>query len=303
MAKRIDEVVAFAGLERFRDAKLKSLSSGMLMRLAFATALRADADILLLDEVLAVGDAEFQQKCFDVFDELKARGKTIVLVSHDLGSVQRFCHRVFWLDKGRLVMHGEAGHVVQTYLNLFRSHEIRQATGQDKLGWSDEEAPARMGDGRMRYVHGRLENEEGTPIFSVRSGERVTLRVTVDIHEAVEEPVFGFVVRQLGGLGGHTVYMTHTKLLEQPIGSFAAGVQAEVCFHFTGALMNGQYTVAVSCGDANGVLADWLNDFVTFSVYDSRCWEGVADLIAKIQCRTIASSVTEGDQPTGRSAT
>ena len=105
--RRIDEVIAFAGLERFRDAKLKNLSSGMLVRLAFATALRADADILLLDEVLAVGDAQFQRKCFDVFAGSSAQRKTIVLVSHDLGSVQRFCDHVYWLDKGRLVMSGD----------------------------------------------------------------------------------------------------------------------------------------------------------------------------------------------------
>ena len=134
MARRIEEVVAFAGLERFQDAKLKSLSSGMTMRLAFATALRADADTLLLDEVLAVGDAQFQRKCIEVFEGLKRQRKTIVLVSHDLASVQRFCDKVFWLDKGRLVMAGECVEVIQTYLAVSQNSPDNLPVARQRRG-------------------------------------------------------------------------------------------------------------------------------------------------------------------------
>ena len=157
MARRVEEVVSFAGLERFQDAKLKSLSSGMTLRLAFATALRADADTLLLDEVMAVGDAQFQRKCIEVFEGLKRQRKTIVLVSHDLASVQRFCDKVFWLDKGRLVMAGECIEVVQTYLAVSQS-------APDNLPSLDssEVSEHRWGDGRLRFTAGRAHRRRGT---------------------------------------------------------------------------------------------------------------------------------------------
>src|SRR5262249_58232983 len=114
--------------------------SGRTVRLAFATALRADADMLLLDEVLAVGDARFQRKCIEVFEGFKRQRKTIVLASHDLASVQRFCERVFWLDKGRLVMAGDSAEVIQTYMAVSQSTpndlpEVDNAeTSQHRLG-------------------------------------------------------------------------------------------------------------------------------------------------------------------------
>lgn len=283
--RRIDEVIAFAGLQRFRDAKLKSLSSGMLMRLAFSTAIRADADIVLLDEVLAVGDVEFQQKCFEVFEELKRRRKTIVLVSHDLGSVQRFCDRAFWLDKGRLVMAGTATEVVETYLALFRSHEIRLASGQVDRGWKREhgwlpEDLGRHGDGRIRYVGAVVENAEEVPVTTVRAGQRVHLRATAEVHQDISDVVFGFLVKEFGGFGGHTVYTTNTQLLGVRTGTFGQKTRIEVRFVFTAALMNGQYSVHLAAADASGVLLDWATDLATFTVEGSACWEGVADLMA-----------------------
>src|ERR1700759_4180551 len=100
--ERFDDILAFAELEEFVDLKLKNYSSGMYVRLAFATAVQVDADILLIDEVLAVGDAAFQQKCFDEFRRLHEAGRTVLFVTHDMGSVQRYCDRVLLLDQGRV---------------------------------------------------------------------------------------------------------------------------------------------------------------------------------------------------------
>ena len=100
LEERFDEIVAFAGLERFVDQKLKNYSSGMQVRLAYSIAIQVPFDILLLDEVLAVGDEEFQEKCFATFDRFREEGKTIVFVSHDLGSVAKFCERAVWLQDG-----------------------------------------------------------------------------------------------------------------------------------------------------------------------------------------------------------
>ncbi len=194
MARRIDEVVAFAGLERFRDAKLKSLSSGMVVRLAFSTALRADADTLLLDEVLAVGDAQFQRKCFEVFAGLKRQRKTIVLVSHDVGSVQRFCEHVYWLDKGRLVMAGEASEVIQTYLAVTQA----AAGGGASPLESDAETEHRWGDGKLRFTDVTLTDDEGRAAMQVTPWTRLVARASLTATAAVENPVIGIMV-WLGG--------------------------------------------------------------------------------------------------------
>ena len=98
--KRFDSVIEFAELEEFKDLKLKNYSSGMHVRLAFSVAIQVDADILMIDEVLAVGDAAFQQKCFDVFNDLRERGSTIIFVTHDMGALQRFCDRALLLERG-----------------------------------------------------------------------------------------------------------------------------------------------------------------------------------------------------------
>jgi len=116
--RRVARAIEFAELERFTDTKLKNLSTGMCMRLGFATALQADTDILLLDEILAVGDAEFQRKCLDMFHDLKRRRKTIVLVSHDMEQVRHFCDHVVVFDKGRIVTQGPPEPMIARYLEL-----------------------------------------------------------------------------------------------------------------------------------------------------------------------------------------
>ena len=113
--ERFESIVSFAGITRFVDQRLKNFSSGMQVRLAFSIAIQVEFDILLLDEVLAVGDAEFQEKCFAAFDDLIAAGKTVVLVTHDLGAVVRYADRALLLDDGRLVLVGSADDAIAAY--------------------------------------------------------------------------------------------------------------------------------------------------------------------------------------------
>jgi len=115
VAERFDAVLEFAGLERFVDQQLKNYSSGMLLRLAYSVAIQVPADILLLDEALAVGDAAFQEKCFQTFEDMRAAGKTVVLVSHDLDTVRRWCDRALLLDAGQARAHGDPDEVVDAY--------------------------------------------------------------------------------------------------------------------------------------------------------------------------------------------
>lgn len=118
LAGRIDAILHFAGLDEFAELKIKNYSSGMQVRLAFTVAILAKADILLMDEVLAVGDANFQAKCFDVFTRFKQEGRTIILVSHDLGSLERYCDRVLLMQHGRIIADGPADEVTDTYRQL-----------------------------------------------------------------------------------------------------------------------------------------------------------------------------------------
>jgi ABC-type polysaccharide/polyol phosphate transport system ATPase subunit len=115
VAERFDAILDFAGLERFVDQQLKNYSSGMLLRLAYSVAIQVPSEILLLDEALAVGDAEFQEKCFDTFETMRAEGKTVILVSHDLGAVSRFCDRALLLRGGEIVAIGEPDEVIDAY--------------------------------------------------------------------------------------------------------------------------------------------------------------------------------------------
>ena len=113
--RRFDDIIAFAELERFVDQKLKNYSSGMHVRLAYSIAIQVDFDVLLLDEVLAVGDERFQAKCFDSFEQLRADGKTVLFVSHDLDTLARFCERTMLLERGRQIMVGSTREVIDCY--------------------------------------------------------------------------------------------------------------------------------------------------------------------------------------------
>ena len=116
MKKKVEEILDFSGLKRFSNTKLKNFSSGMVVRLAFSTAIQTEPEILLLDEVLAVGDIEFQKKCFNVFEKYRKQDKTAIYVSHDLNSVKRFCDRVLLLNNGEQVALGNSEEVIDKYI-------------------------------------------------------------------------------------------------------------------------------------------------------------------------------------------
>ena len=151
--KRYDSVIEFAELEEFRELKLKNYSSGMQVRLAFSVAIQVDADILLIDEVLAVGDASFQQKCFDVFHTMRAEGKTIVFVTHDMAAMQRFCHRALLLERGSMVHLGDPSEVADRYLELNFGRQPELPRGRRQPAGRGRRTSARgMGRGRGRQA-------------------------------------------------------------------------------------------------------------------------------------------------------
>jgi ABC-type polysaccharide/polyol phosphate transport system ATPase subunit len=177
---RYQRVIEFAELEEFQDLKLKNYSSGMHVRLAFSVAIQVDAEILLIDEVLAVGDAAFQQKCFDVFNSMREEGRTIVFVTHDMGAVTRFCHRAMLLERGEIVSVGDPREVADRYLEI--------AFGR-KVGYEDTDiGTARMGDGAARVSELWLgDNREERRAVALQS-EPLTLKVLIKFNAEILDP-------------------------------------------------------------------------------------------------------------------
>jgi ABC-2 type transport system ATP-binding protein len=181
-ARRFDQVMDFAELEEYGDLKLKNYSSGMLTRLAFSLMVQADCDVLLIDEVLAVGDASFQRKCWEVFTELRGK-RTIVFVTHDMMAVERFCHRAMLIDRGRVQQVGEPERVAAAYVNL----------NAPVSGRADGAGP---GEG---FEAVWIENEKGERPYTVRHGEEISFNAIVEPDQAVERPQFCFQVRNSAG--------------------------------------------------------------------------------------------------------
>jgi len=187
---KFDEIVEFAGLARFIDTPVKNYSSGMYVRLGFSVAINVDPEVLLVDEVLAVGDENFQRKCNEKFSELRAAGKTIVLVSHGLGSLRALCDQAAWLEGGVLRKIGDAADVIDDYIG--EAHGDRQT--------SDSGQGSRWGSGEGRIESIELLDAEERPVTNVRSGSPVTLRFTWSTSEALANAVIGLAVHNLEGV-------------------------------------------------------------------------------------------------------
>jgi ABC-type polysaccharide/polyol phosphate transport system ATPase subunit len=190
LEQKFDEIVGFAGLERFIDMPVKNYSSGMYVRLGFSIAINVDPDILLVDEVLAVGDEEFQRKCLERVADLREAGKTIVVVTHALGTVRNLCDEAIWLENGVMRAIGPGGDIADAYLG--QVHVDRE---EDESGHG-----TRWGSGDIRIVGVDLHGPNGQPTEQIRTGDEVTFRLHYEAARAVERPVFGLGVFTLEGV-------------------------------------------------------------------------------------------------------
>ena len=186
--RKFDEIVDFAGVGTFIDQPVKNYSSGMYVRLGFSVAINVDPDILLVDEVLAVGDALFQEKCMDKFAEFRRSGKTVVLVSHAMGSLRTMCDQVAWLSHGELQGVGPASEVVDTYVDELHVEREEFADGS-----------SRWGSGEIRLSDVELLGPDGTSTTRVYPGDPITFRMHFDAGERIEQPVFGLALETVEG--------------------------------------------------------------------------------------------------------
>jgi ABC-type polysaccharide/polyol phosphate transport system ATPase subunit len=223
--RRFDAIIDFAELREFTDLKIKNYSSGMLVRLAFAVMIQVDADILLIDEVLAVGDAAFQQKCFDEFEAIRAAGKTVLLVTHDMGAVRRFCDRAMLLEHGNMVLTGDPDTVGNRYLDLNFSASARARAEAEAAGDAGPEVELgaegeRFGDGRAVIEECWIENGAGERAEILPAGERVTVCARVRFAQDVTDPRFSVMLRNGASL---TVFAPSSGWDDPHPGTFHAG--------------------------------------------------------------------------------
>lgn len=212
--RRVDDIIAFSELEEFIDNPVRTYSSGMYMRLAFSVAINVDADVLLIDEILAVGDANFQKKCFDKLKEIKKNGTTIVIVSHSLEQIEQICDRTLWIHEGLVKAQGRPKEVHAAYLNFMdekrKEQEKKELERQIALGNVDlNENTKRWGNGEAKYTDIVLYNGRGeqTNEFSMR--DDIHVRLKYQIIKPVKNAIVGMAVYRLDGVH---CYGTNTKI-------------------------------------------------------------------------------------------
>lgn len=201
MESMYDDIVAFAELEKFMDQKLKNYSSGMQVRLAFSIAIQAKSDILLLDEVLAVGDALFQQKCYDYFEEIKRSGRTVVFISHDMGAIQTFCDRAILIEKGEKLVEGKPLEVIQRYNEILSASD----SFKDRL---EDASLLHIGVGGAEVLKAEVLSKSGQVTRKIGENEPFTIRVHYRTTKLIEHSVFGVGIM---GDRGQSILGPNTK--------------------------------------------------------------------------------------------
>jgi ABC-type polysaccharide/polyol phosphate transport system ATPase subunit len=256
--ERFDAIIDFAELRDFVDLKLKNYSSGMMVRLAFSVMIQVDADVLLIDEVLAVGDAAFQQKCYDEFERIRASGRTVLLVTHDMNAVRRFCDRAMLIEQGKVVASGDPESVGNRYLQLNFSAEARAAVeGEAQLRaqhglqpvvyMGDEDAT--FGDGRASITEAWFEDDEGKPAVIITNGEAATFVMRVRFNEDVEDPLFSMT---MVNSQHHQLFSASSVWSDPALGLFRAGEEVLYRVRFDNILGPDRYLINAAVALADG---------------------------------------------------
>ena len=279
---RFDDIVDFAELREFIDAPVKTYSSGMYMRLGFAVAINVDPEVLLVDEVLAVGDEGFTHKCLDKFAELRRRGKTILLVTHSLSLVERFCDEALWLDGGHVSAEGDPKRVVGAYLtaverteeDLLATTTARAVDAAQPPSSSPDRAPAdptadmfrategRWGSREIEIVDVAFLNGAGEPAHVFHSGDSLAVRLRVVAHEPSDDFVFGIGLFNADGV---CCYGTNTYLEDMNPQRLSGAAEAAFTIESLD-LVEGTYKIDVAVHKRDGVPYDYHRLLYTFRV-------------------------------------
>ena len=272
---KVDEVLAFAEIQDFAEQKLKNFSSGMQVRLAFTVAILARTDLLIMDEVLAVGDASFQAKCFDTFNAYKREGKTIVLVSHDLAALDEYCDRVLLLNHGVVIADGPANEVTSAYHRMVAEHSM--TTARESSAASAKREPFLRAAKPVQVMSVVLRDENGQPLRRFDTGGRMTLDIQLLANENVGDFVCGMSIRRGDGL---LVAGTNTLLDNITVSSDRPGSVISIRYDIDSmSLLAGDYSVQVSAHDlADSVMYDFSDPAASFHIENTGGHVGVLEM-------------------------
>lgn len=269
--RRFDRIVDFAELHDFMDMRLKNYSSGMMVRLAFATAIQVEADILLIDEVLAVGDAAFQQKCFDQFFQFKREGKTIVFVTHDMHAVERFCDRAMLIDKGRLLQIGDPHTIARAYHKINFGHLPHTPPAVEALEIST-----------TKILGAWFENSSGERVTSISQEEPFFMCYEVEVGEPLLDPVFAATLRNDIG---HTIIVARSDRHGHKTGRFEPREKVVARFGIPNWLHPGQYllTPSLARGSLGVDALALVEDMASVVVEGSAASSGILEVPVSIE--------------------
>jgi homopolymeric O-antigen transport system ATP-binding protein len=299
---RLAEIERFAEIGDFIHQPVKTYSSGMYVRLAFAIAVSSDPEILIVDEALAVGDAVFQQRCLRRIKELQERGRIILFVSHDPAAVRALCSRAILLNGGQVAADGKPPDVFNRYQKIIMAREEayneaeRSLTGEQESASPEKKSTAplnytyRHGDRRAEILSVELLDAAMRPAEIVETGELLHVRVRVLFHSDVENPVCGFLIRNRHGIH---VYGTNTEQQQVDLRQGRPDEIMEVTFVFNCWLAPDNFSVTVAVHSADGISFDWLDGALFFRVVSATQMDGIANLSASVTARWLHRSGSE----------
>jgi len=261
VANMYEDIVNFAELERFMDQKLKNYSSGMQVRLAFSMAVRADAEILLIDEVLAVGDADFQRKCFEYFKKLKKDSTTVVFVSHDMDAVRQYCERAVLIEGSNLVEIGDSQSIAKSYTQMFMENTDAQ----------EDHSSKKWGDKTVIITNPSVDHEDSKIIFSY----------TIKANTEVDSIIYGFSVRDNQGL---KLIAINNKLMNEPSITLSKNQTVRITYIFDNVLNDGEYLFDAAVLEDNGInVKYWWEGAVEISIKKDRHFPSLLNLPMQVE--------------------
>lgn len=298
--ERLDDILSFADIGDFVNQPVKTYSSGMFVRLAFAVAINIDPEILIVDEALAVGDVFFQSKCYHKFEEFKKQGKTILFVSHDLGSISKYCDRAILLNKGKKVAEDTPKEIIDIYkkilVNQFDENEAENTSSENEKSKYDETSLLKnqitvnpsiniYGNGEAEIFDFGIIDERGNITNAVEKGTVFTVVMKVRFNKTVEDPIFALAFKDLKGI---TITGTNTMYERIETGTVTAGEIRTTTFKQRLSLQGGEYLLSFGCTgykDGEFVVYHRLYDACNITVVSDKNTDGMYDLYSEVSVK------------------